>query len=368
MMLQSTVALASLLLPFALVAASPPSTSPFPSDRSVYMAACAACHGADGRGMPKSSVAFEEPLPDFTNCSFATREPDGDWLAVSHDGGPARGFARMMPAFGEALSEADLTRALAHVRTLCPDRRWPPGDLNLPRPLFTGKAFPEDEAVFTSTIAAEGDASAASKIIYETRVGPRGQVELIAPFVVKDTGGKGWDGGIGDVGLAYKRVLWFDRGRGSIFSAAGEVFFATGDDGKDIGSGTTRFEPFLAWGQILPRDGFAHLQAGAEIPMDSGRAAREGFVRVAAGRSFTEGMFGRTWSPMVELLANRDLEPGAATHWAVAPQFQVTLNVRQHIMASIGARIPLDDRDARNTEIAFYLLWDWFDGGLTDGW
>jgi hypothetical protein len=31
-------------------------------------------------------------------------------------------------------------------------------------------------------------------------------------------------------------------------------------------------------------------------------------------------------------------------------------------------RTPLTDVDARQTEIMVYLLWDWFDGGLLDGW
>lgn len=344
--------------------------SPFATDRAVYVAACATCHGADGRGNPHPPVEFAEPLPDFTDCSFATREPDADWMAVTHDGGPARAFARMMPAFGEALPLAELQRALDHMRTLCADRRWPRGELNFPRTLFTEKAFPEDEAVFTSTIAAEGGTSIASKVIYETRIGPAGQIELIAPFAFREDAGSGGGvgSGIGDVAIAYKRALHHDVARGSIVAGAVEVIFPTGDDEKGFGSGTTVVEPFVAWGQILPADSFLQAQLGAELPVDRDRAEREGFLRMALGRSFTEGMFGRTWTPMVELLTNRELASGAAFHWAVVPQVQVSLPTRQHILANVGVRIPLDDRDARNTEVAFYLLWDWFDGGLTDGW
>jgi hypothetical protein len=74
-------------------------------DRDLYLNACAACHGADGRGRPKSVVGFDTPLPDLTECSFATPEADADWLAVAHSGGPIRAFDRRMPAFGEALSQ-----------------------------------------------------------------------------------------------------------------------------------------------------------------------------------------------------------------------------------------------------------------------
>jgi hypothetical protein len=50
------------------------------------------------------------------------------------------------------------------------------------------------------------------------------------------------------------------------------------------------------------------------------------------------------------------------------PQFQVTLNTRQHVMANAGFRLPMTNRSERETEFVFYLLWDWFDGGVLEGW
>jgi hypothetical protein len=46
---------------------------------------------------------------------------------------------------------------------------------------------------------------------------------------------------------------------------------------------------------------------------------------------------------------------------------QVTLNTRQHVMANLGVRVPLDD-SSRDAEVMVYLLWDWFDGGFLAGW
>ena len=77
---------------------------------------------------------------------------------------------------------------------------------------------------------------------------------------------------------------------------------------------------------------------------------------------------GRLWSPITELVADRDLETGARTNWDVVPQFQVTLNQRQHLRFAIGARIPATNTGGRSTQVVFYLLWDWFDGGFLDGW
>jgi hypothetical protein len=47
---------------------------------------------------------------------------------------------------------------------------------------------------------------------------------------------------------------------------------------------------------------------------------------------------------------------------------QVTLNKRQHLMINVGVRVPLSDRTGRRTQVIGYFLWDWFDGGLRDGW
>lgn len=95
--------------------------------------------------MPRSAVGFDLEIPDFTDCVFATPEPDADWLAVIQHGGPARAFDRRMPAFLDALSEDQINQILGYIRGMCADRNWSRGELNLPRPLRTEKAIPENE-------------------------------------------------------------------------------------------------------------------------------------------------------------------------------------------------------------------------------
>ncbi len=153
-------------------------------DAELYGAACAACHGNDGRGRPVEEVAFATPLPDLTDCSFASREPDPDWYAVIHAGGPVRAFDRMMPAFGDALSDPEITAILRHVRTFCSDDTWPRGEFNVPRPLFTEKAYPEDEIVVTATVDARGG-STEGEFLYEKRLGSTGMVELAVPVAYR---------------------------------------------------------------------------------------------------------------------------------------------------------------------------------------
>lgn len=335
---------------------------------AIYDSTCAACHGNDGRGLSQAQLAFETPTPDFTDCDFAAREPDLDWTAVIHGGGPARGFNRIMPAFGDALDDAEIRAALAHVRSFCTNPDWPRGDLNLPRTLFTEKAYPEDEAVIEGTFDSIGDDSLSFTFLWEQRFGTRNQMEISVPFSRSHFGDAGWASGAGDLAVGVKHVLRHSYQRGSILSVGGEVVLPTGDEARGFGKGTTIFEPYIAFGKILPRDSFVQLQAKAEFPSSS-QLNDELVLRGAYGRTLTTGgPFGRSWTPIVELLGARERVGSAKTHWDIVPQVQVTLNRRQHVIANAGFRVPVTDRSQRDVEFVMYLLWDWFDGGVLEGW
>src|SRR5712664_1775916 len=49
--------------------------------KEIYEAACIACHGPDGKGMPDTTVGFDKPksFPDFTRCDQTTPELNVDW-------------------------------------------------------------------------------------------------------------------------------------------------------------------------------------------------------------------------------------------------------------------------------------------------
>jgi hypothetical protein len=342
-----------------------------PSPRTgaeLYRAGCAACHAIDGTGASRSAVGFDTPIPDFTDCSFVSVEPDADWLAIVHQGGPIRGFDRRMPAFGEALSETEILRTIDHIRTFCRSPVWPRGDLNLPRALVTEKAFPENEAVLTTTVSGGASGAVTNEVLYEKRFGARNQFEVAIPLALRESAAGAWSRGLGDVAVAVKRVLFDSLEAGRILSVTGEVVLPTGKEALGLGKGVTVFEPFVAFGQILPRNAFVHAQVGAELPADRDKAEPEAFWRAAIGTTIEQGRFGRAWSPMVELLAARELEAGRDVQWDVVPQMQVTLNKRQHLMINAGVRIPVTGRDERSAQVITYFLWDWFDGGLRDGW
>ncbi|MEJ2310987.1 MAG: cytochrome c [Gemmatimonadales bacterium] len=346
----------------------------------LYGIGCASCHGQDGRGAEPDKVAFDVTLPDFSDCSFASREPDADWIAVAHQGGPVRGFDRTMPAFGEAFSEEQLQEIIDHVRSFCGDPKWPRGELNFPRALVTEKAFPEDELVYELGVRTEGPGAVGNAFVYERRLGSKSQIEAKLRFgfqdvmprdpeaIPADSAATDWRAGLGDVELAFKHAFLHSLESGTIVSGALAVQLPTGTTSNGFGAGTTLFEPFLSFGQVLPAEAFLQGQGGFEISTNTEKASSEAFWRAAFGRSWMQGGWGRAWTPMVELLGSAELESGGTTQWSLVPQLQVTLSRRQHIIANIGVGLPLDDTEVRRPEILFYLLWEWFDGGFFAGW
>jgi mono/diheme cytochrome c family protein len=340
------------------------------SGEDIYTASCASCHGSDGRGVPAAQTGLAIHPRDFTECKRAATEPDRDWESVIANGGPARAFHRVMPAFGEVLTEDERHAALVYVRGFCPDEGWPRGDLNFPRPLVTEKAFIEDEVVVSSAAAARSPHDVENVIVYEQRFLRRQMFEIRVPFsVIRDDNGTR-QAGIGDVAFALKSALVASYQYQSILSVGLETAFPTGNQDKGLGTGVVVFEPFLAYGQGLPWDSFLQAQVGAGLPTkDAAGAENEVFAAGVLGTSFLAGGgYGRAFSPMIEAFAARELTSGAPTTLDLIPELQVSVSRRQHILACLGVRIPTLNRQDRVTQIMAYVLWDWFDGGLLEGW
>ncbi|MCU1339636.1 MAG: cytochrome c, class [Bryobacterales bacterium] len=341
----------------------------------IFNAACLACHGPGGKGQPQSTLGFAPPktFPDFSDCNGTTRERELDWTATIHEGGHGRGFSEIMPSFSEALTDEQIEKLVRYLRSQCKEPGWPLGELNLPRAIATEKAFPEDETVLTTSVNATGAPGVSPEITYERRIGAKNQLEFSAPFSFQrqDTGS--WFGGVGDLVVGFKRVVAHSSRTGSIFSLQGEVNLPTGNASRGLGTGVTVFQTFGMFGQRLPPKAhalsFVQSQFGAELPTHTKDAPQVFFWRTAVGKMFIQNKgFGRTWTPMAEFLSTRDLVDGAKTNWDILPQIQVSLNKRQHILGSVGVRVPMNNTMGRATEVVFYVLWDWFDGGLRDGW
>lgn len=338
--------------------------------KQIYYAGCAGCHGVDGKGLTKPVLGFNPPrtYPDFTQCSQTTPEPDSAWKAVIRNGGKFRGFSSIMPSFRDALTAHQIDLVVEYLRGFCTEKGWARGELNLPRAIVTEKAFPENEVVITSAINTRGAPGVSSEIVHEQRFGMKTQIEVGMPVnFLHDN--HTWYGGLGDAVLGLKRVIFSDLHKGSIFSVQGEAIFPTGNKEHGIGTGTPTFETFAAFGQLLPANFFYQFQGGFELPTDTSLAPRALYYRSALGKSFYEHHgLGRLWSPIVEFLADRDLISGAKTNWDIAPEMQFLISRRQHIRANIGFRVPVNNTTGRGTQAIMYVLWDFQDGRLTEGW
>ena len=279
-----------------------------------------------------------------------------------HEGGRVRGLDRMMPAFGGALTDEEISRSVDYVRGLLPDLPdWPLGELNLPRALFTEKAFPENEVVLTSTIAAararQRDERAGLRAAARRAGDVRGRraVRRAGPDRTHRAGGTastGWTAGLGDLGFAFKDAVVQSARTGSILALGLDVSVPTGRTDQGLGAGVTVFDPFVAFGQILPAGSFAQAHAGVDLPVDTTIAKPDVFWRALLGWSVSAHRFGRMYSPMLEVLGTRELDTaGAVVTWDLVPQMQVTLSRRKHVRVDVGAEVPVNQTADRHVQL-----------------
>ncbi len=359
---------AAALLAQASSARPPAGRAKLETGKQIYDAGCVACHGPQGKGQSQNLAGFKRPstFPDFSDCSTATAEADSQWRAVITNGGPARSFSEIMPSFKDFLTQDQIGQVIEYLRSFCTEKAWPRGNLNLPRPLITEKAFPENEAVITGEIDPHETATVSA--IWEKRIGSSAMIEAIVPYGLTYDSGT-WKSAFGDLAVGYKQKLFDSLEKGSILSVGGEVILPTGDITRGTGGESTVFEMFAAFGQVLPANSFLQVQAGIELPTHPDAVSRAWYLRTAIGKSFsTDGGFGRRWSPIVEVVADRELVSGASTNWDVVPEIQIPISKRMHILGSIGYRIPVNNAADRPKQLMIYVLWDWVDGGLTEGW
>ena len=94
------------------------------SGADLYLETCAACHGPEGKGKEADAIGFDVPTPDFPDCSFASREPDADWVSVAHEGGPSAGSRNTCRRLVARSARPTSTKSSA---TSGPSARWTPG-------------------------------------------------------------------------------------------------------------------------------------------------------------------------------------------------------------------------------------------------
>lgn len=100
-----------------------------------------------------------------------------------------------------ALTSEQIDAVVRYLRTFCKSEGWPRGDLNLPRPLLSEKAFSEVETVITTTANATGGPGVSNEIVTEQRLSKRNQREVSVPVDFVHPAKGLWYGGVGDIGI-----------------------------------------------------------------------------------------------------------------------------------------------------------------------
>src|SRR6186997_1231408 len=98
-------------------ASAPATTLRLETGKEIWDGGCVSCHGPDGRGQTRNLAGFEPPdtFPDFADCPTSTVESDLQWRAVITHGGQARGFSRIMPAFGDFLTPGQIDQVIDYM-------------------------------------------------------------------------------------------------------------------------------------------------------------------------------------------------------------------------------------------------------------
>ena len=246
----------------------------------------------------------------------------GTGSSSSPTAGLAAGLSSEMPSYGDALTDGQIHALIGYIRGFCAELGWPIGTLNFPRPIFTEKAFPENEFLLLSEFSdgADGVTQFGLRAIYERRLGRRGHVEVRVPFESVSAGGERRSG-LGDVKLAGKYVVNTDRAMTRITPVGLEVSLPTGDEDDGLGHGTAVFDSYLAFGTTLG-DVYLQTQLKVESPASDSVSDAELGYNVYVGFDVSE--FLNTWTLGLELNGvDRDL--------ALAPQLRKGLEQPQEV-------------------------------------
>lgn len=345
-------------------AASAATADPLARGEAIYAANCTSCHGTTGKPDPDSPVVKGLGIvpADLADPLFNSREPVSAWKTVVTHGGPALGFSPMMPAFGSALTEADIDAVLAYVKTdLSGAHDYPDGDLNLFLPLRTRKAFPEDEWVWKQRHTRdEGDGAWKNTLEYEFRIGMRGQGVL---ELTHDSGGQRTRFGQFEPGFKY--VLRHDREAGFILTGAAQVAVPLNKDAH------WEFLPYLAVGKII--NSSWTFQGSARLILDL-EDSNESSGELAGIVHWTHSEVPRNVFPALEVVAEVPFHRGHgpdrvdAVQVSVLPQARIGLNKRGNIALNVGVELPVNQTDRYDWRAYLYFIWDFADGGLFEGW
>lgn len=339
--------------------------------QKLYQQNCMACHGATGQPDAESAVikGLGVVPANFQDALFASREPSDDFFLVIKFGGAAKGFSDKMPAFQGSLSDEQIEALVAYVKNIEGDQGYPSGDMNFILPIRSKKAFPEDEMVW--------------KMSYSDNMNDRNRDQLRNVLELERRFLKNWqwslevrhsmDDGVDDgasnidqVEPGIKATVYANAESQAIVSMG--TLYALKTEER---ASSDEIIPFIAFAKGLSRVASFQGTARANLPVDG---YRDGSMELSGVVHWMPSMWPRTLKPGIELVSSFPLTRGIGAgrkefaQLSLIPQAQIGLNKRGHVALNIGAELPLNDTDRYDYRAYVYLLWDFADGGFTEGW
>ncbi len=339
-----------------------------PSDEALleggklYAVACAACHGVDGSGLQPDHPNYDafDPRPrDLTDPLFNSREPRADWFLVTKHGGPSLGLSDQMPGYGEAFSDDQIHAVIDFIKLgLVDASKYPPGDLNFPRPVRTIKAFPEDEALILTRYVSgdtEFDPNQARQTLYfGKRFAKRWMFEVKGSRSV-ETGAPD-DDYEGELGV--KWAFYDDLDRMLLMAAGLEAEIPEDSDAEEV------WIPYYSVAKGLSEAVTFQGTLRSHLP---GGSTDGGDLEVSGVFHFATSQWPRSVTPGVELILSTPFDSDEDVFASVLPQMLIGLSKSGHVSFALGAELPLTETDWSYRMHAF-LLWDFADGMFWSGW
>lgn len=261
------------------------SLDPLLHGREIFQNNCIMCHGADAKGTGQLAAALPVRPANLTDCKLTAEDPVEVVQGIIRHGGPYAGRSSVMPAFGTVLSDSDIAEVARYVKSLCADPDWVPGELNFPRPLLTGKAFPEQEMIVGGRFGRNGKDVSEYLGILEYRLNGLTNIEITSRALSINPNIGPTESGPGDTVLSVKRVVAFSSLYRTLVSAGMELTLPTGSDRRGLGSGGFLFEPNLRagvdWKQFI-----VQVAGALAVPERSSNSTSQAKLDVAIGRYF----------------------------------------------------------------------------------
>ena len=85
--------------------------------KEIFDQMCAGCHGTHGDGGEGHSGGFSPVISTLANKEYMSQVPDEYLVLVIKKGGAYMGKIAAMPAWETRLSDDDIKRVVAHIRT-----------------------------------------------------------------------------------------------------------------------------------------------------------------------------------------------------------------------------------------------------------